>query len=135
MTMIILLSSVLQASATDYSFTPGVGYTVTHQGNVWKISTAAAIVGSAFSPFSGKDVNSDTIEATIWHYCQNSAGLHEHTLKPMRVILTDKFIILVFNPAKLPDSAQTTRVTGTFNNGEDTFLATGPGFLMCMTGC
>jgi len=133
--IVILLSSVLQASATLYSFTPGSGYTVTPRGNVWKLSTAAAIAGNVFSPFSGKDVNPDTIEATIWHYCPNEPGLHDHTLKPMRVTLTDKFIILVFDPKELPDSAETTSVTGTFNNGEDTFLATGPGFFMCIIGC
>jgi len=133
--MAILMSSILQASATLYSFTTGSGYTVTPQGNVWKLDTTKAIANSVYSPFPGKDINASTIEATIWHTCPNNLTPHSHTIEPMRVILTDKFIILVFDPKELPDSALSTSVSGEFNNGEDSFFATGPGFVLCFIGC
>jgi len=85
--------------------------------------------------FSGKDVNPDTVAATIYHTCPNNPEMHTHTPEIRQVVLTDKFIILVFDEATLPASAEYTVVTGTFKNGVDTFSAQGPGFVLCFIGC
>jgi hypothetical protein len=128
--MVFLMSGVLQAHAASYDIF--WGYTVSPKGNVWHISTVSPL---GTPSFSGKDVDPDTIEATIWHTCPMNPTLHHHTVKPMRVTLTDKFIILIFDRDSLPDSAEYTNVIGTFTNGDDSFSAQGPGFVVCMTGC
>lgn len=128
--IVILMSGILQVhAATDYNIY--WGYIVSPKGNVWQISTLSPL---GMSLFSGKDVDPNTITATIWHYCSNIPGLHFHTLEPKQVVLTDKFIILVFDKATLPASAEYTVVEGMFTNEEDSFSAIGPGFVVCFTG-
>jgi len=131
--MVITVSSTLLAQAQeDYDYNIFWGFAVTPRGNVWQISTVSPL---GTSIFSGRDVNPDTISATIWHYCQNTPEvLHDHTITPKQVVLTDKLVILVFDKATLPKTAEYTVLTGTLNNGE-TFTATGPGFVLCFIGC
>ncbi len=115
-TIITIMSSSL-VLATTYSI---VTFTVNSKGNVWMLNPSAAI-----PPFSGKDVNPSTVTARI--YSTPTAYI---TVTPMKVVLTDKLIILVFNPADIPNDAYSTSATGTFINGVDTFFATGPGFVV-----
>ena len=128
--MAILMSSTLLAHATVYYVTWGIRYTP--KANVWQISTVSPVDGTML--FSGKEVDASTIVATIWHYCDNTPGLHDHPVEPRQVVLTDKLIILVFDKATLPASAQYTVVTGALTNG-DSFSAQGPSFVLCLIGC
>jgi hypothetical protein len=130
-TTVILMSGVLQAhAATNYDIF--WGYVVSPKGNVWQISTVSPL-GTPL--FSGRDVDPNTITATIWHECSNNPELHSHIVEPKQVVLTNKFIILVFDKATLPASAEYTVVEGMFNNAVDSFSAQGPGFVVCITGC
>ncbi len=115
-TIVIILSCSFAQAATYLIVT----FTVNKKGNVWMLNPSAA-----FPLFSGKDVNPSTVTAKIY-----STPTVYITVTPMKVILTDKLIILVFNPADIPDTAYSTSVTGTFTNGVDTFFATGPGFVV-----
>ena len=130
-TIVIALSGALGAQAAIHYI---VTYPVSPKGNVWQLNTQ-----TANPPFSGKDVNPDSVVATIWHICPNTKVLHTHVVKPMQVVLNDKFIILIFDKAELPSSAEKTSVTGSFKAGSDTssdtFIATGPGFVVCFIGC
>ena len=126
-TIVIALSGALGAQAVTHDI---VKYPVSPKGNVWQLNTQ-----TANPPFSGKDVNPDSVVATIWHTCQNNPELHPHTVKPKQVVLNDKFIILIFDRAELPSSAEYTKVTGSFQASSDTFSAQGPGFVVCFIGC
>jgi hypothetical protein len=123
--MLILMSSTFTVHAYDYDIF--WGYAVTPRGNVWQISTVSP-VGTTL--FSGKDVDPSTVVATIYHTCPNNPEMHPHTIAPRQVTLTKKLIILVFDKAALPETANYTKVTGTFINGIDSFSAQGPGFVI-----
>ena len=128
--MLILMSSTLIAHAQAYDIF--WGYSVTPKGNVWQISTVSP-VGTTL--FSGKDVDPSTVVATIYHTCANNPEMHSHTVTPKQVVLTNRLIILVFDRAALPKTAEYTQVTGTFTNGIDSFSANGPGFFICFGSC
>ena len=128
--MLILMSSTFIVHAQVYDIF--WGYAVTPKGNVWQISTVSP-VGTTL--FSGKDVDPSTVVATIYHTCQNNPEIHPHIIAPKQVVLTNKLIILVFDRATLPETANYTRVTGTFTNGIDSFSANGPGFFICLLSC
>ena len=129
--MLILMSSTFIANA-QVNYDIFWGYAVTPRGNVWQISTVSP-VGTTL--FSGKDVDPSTVVATIYHTCPNNPEMHPHTVTPKQVTLTKKFIILVFDKAALPKTANYTKVTGTFTNGIDSFSANGPGFFVCLLSC
>jgi hypothetical protein len=127
--MLIMMSSTLIVHAVEYNIF--WSFSITPRGYVWQISTVSPIDGTIL--FSGKDLDPNTIEATIWHRCENNPNLHSHIIEPKKIILTEKLIILVFDKGTLPKSAEYTEITGDFINGIDSFNAVGPSFFMCIT--
>jgi len=83
---------------------------------IWHIETSGL--------FSGLDVNQSTIVATWW---DNEAT--PYTATPYDIVFAEGYIELSFKNQDLPKSAVGNRVTGSLNNGVDTFVASGPGWV------
>jgi hypothetical protein len=98
-------------------------------GAVWYFCTKGEDWG-----FNGNDVKLKSIVCTWWGAEYDKDGniiqSYYETIKPLLVLTTKNYVILVFCPRSLPDSSVTIEgnaVDGMLKNG-DLFTASGPGW-------
>jgi len=116
-----LLTCVPMAAATVYY--PSLY--IKSNGQIWEFSTIG-LLGEEMFP--SKDVDVSTVKAYYWAY--NELGyLQIYSLNVKDVHIAGNKVSVTFNKDFLPDSAEETLVVGDLNNGEDTFEASGPGFV------
>ncbi len=131
--VVVLMFNALPVFARDEYHYWIVDFSVSSAGNVWILEPQSIY---ASPKFSGSAVDPDTVTATIYTTPTTSI-----TVTPLKVIATSRVIVLIFDPATLPESADSTSVWGTFIDdyhdpvsdnyliaGYDYFTAAGPGF-------
>ena len=125
---VIMIASLGLAAAQTYS--PLLQ--TTGKGVVWYFSTDAD--GDGVRDFNGNNVKLSSIVCTWWGAEYDKDGnmiqYYYETIKPLLVLTTKNYVILVFCPRSLPDSSVTVEgnaVDGMLKNG-DLFTASGPGW-------
>jgi len=111
---IVALACIASVAANGDEYDYYVQLTCTPAGVTWTFSTDGS--------FSGKEIVESSIVAEYWL----EEGGYIFSITPRQIILTDKLVTLVFNPADLPVHASA-RVTGKLTDDE-TFLAFGGSF-------
>jgi hypothetical protein len=89
-------------------------------GMIWYFKTYDDTSGA----FNGMKI----IKSSIVAYYYDMDGLGPYTIKPVAIVTTKNWVMLVFCPKSLPTfKVSTTGVTGDLTNG-DNFIASGGGF-------
>lgn len=98
------------------------------QGVIWYFSTDAD--GDGVSDFNGNNIKLNTVVATWYGEDANGNFIGPITIKPLLILTTKDYVMLVFLPRSLPGSSITVEgnaVEGYLKNG-DHFVASGPGW-------
>jgi hypothetical protein len=122
--LISMLASIGIAAASNVYY-PDLQ--IRGQGVNWVIPTDIDL--DRTPDFNGKLLIEDSVVATVF-VDTNGDSLIDATVvvTPNNIVATENFIMLVFNPHSLPDGkAIKTLVTGNLQ-GDDSLVATGPGF-------
>lgn len=118
---VTVLTNIPMAAATVYY--PSL--IIKSDGQTWEFSTID-LLGNEIFP--SKEVDVSTVKAYYWAY-DDEGSLAMYSLNVKDVHLAGNKVSVTFNKDFLPDSAEKTLVVGTLKNGEDTFEASGPGFV------